>query len=358
MKKRQVVLYVFIMLILLTTSVYATIEAKLGFKITKDYSGFYPGDEFIFTIKLTDFVASEGVKSIEGYIDIDENILENLSASSIVTDESGNVKIGTNTLPVYDANNISSSSEKGVIFNANPVSGKGDYKIVINLDNPISSDTDLVGIRFKIKEGATPGMHEAVMSYKLFNLFSTDAGEKKALSDETFRVKIEEGEPPVVNNTTNNTTNNTVNEIDNNTINNTANNTTRNNTVNNTANNTTRNNTVNNTARNNTVNNTANNTTRNNTVNNTANNTTRNNTVNNTARNNTTNNATNKNTAGTNNRNNAGSGNVTTIKKDSTVAPTNLPKTGYRIALIPLFALVIVGLVFYKKYSKYNNYGE
>ena len=264
---------------------------------------------------------------------VDENVLEDVTVNSIVTNSNGKVTIGNNSLPVYDANNISSSSEKGVILNTHPVSGKGDYKIVINLENPVSSDSDLVSIRFKIKENVNPGYYQEMMSYKLFNIFATDAGEKLELGAKNYNITISEGTPPVNNNTVNNTVQPENNTISNNAVNNTP----RNNTVNNnTANNTVKNNTVNNTARNNTVNNTA----KNNTVNNTA----KNNTVNNAAKNNAT-----KNTSGGN------TNKATNTKVDNTVSPSKLPKTGlFRIVLIPIIAIAVVGLVFYKKYSKYN----
>lgn len=324
MKIRRVVLYIAVMLVLLTTSVYATLQAELSFRITADDNKFYAGEEFILTVGLKNVVATEGVKSIEGYIDIDENVLEDITVNSIVTDSDGKVKIGNNTLPVYDANNISTSSEKGVILNTHPVSGKGDYKIVINLDNSINSDMELIGIKFKIKNNVEPKKYENVMSYKLFNIFSTDAGEKLELGSKSYSVTISEGTAPVNNNTVNNTTNNT----NNNTVNNTA--------TNNTVNNKTNNNTVNNTA-----NNVVNNTTKN-TVNNVVNNTAKNTTVNNTSKNTTKNTAENANKAATN------------TKVDNTVSPNKLPKTGYRIVLIPIIALAIVGFVFYKKYARYN----
>ena len=313
MKKRQVVLYVFVMLILLTTSVYATVKAELEFVVKNNYNNtlFYAGDEFTLTIGLKNVEASLGIKSIEGYIDIDENVFEDLTLESIVTDTNGKVQIGNNALQVYDANNISSNTDKGIIFNTHPVSGKGDYKIVINLENPISTNTDLVTLKFKIKNVAA-GSYSAVMSYKLFTVFSTDTGEKAELEEHSYGIDITERPASGTDNNSNNT-------------NQAANNTVANNTVNTPTNNTT-NNIVNNTAKDakNTVNNTA--------------------------------------AKDTNHKvNTADSSNKSAEKlnrQDNTVSPTNSPKTGYRIILIPIIAMVILGFVFYKKYSKYNNYHE
>jgi len=312
MKKRQVVLYVFVMLILLTTSVYATVKAELEFVVKNNNNNtlFYAGDEFTLTIGLKNVEASLGIKSIEGYIDIDENVFEDLTLASIVTDANGKVQIGNNELQVFDANNLSANTDKGIIFNTNPVSGKGDYKLVINLENPISANTDLVTLKFKIKNIAA-GSYPAVMSYKLFTVFSTDTGEKAELEEHSYGIEItEKSATGTDNNTNNQATNNTTNNPTNNTVNTPTNNTTNNNITNNT-------------------------------VNNTAKNT--NNVVNNTA------------AKGTNNKVNTA--NVSN-KSDNTVSPTNLPKTGYRIILIPIIAMAILGFVFYKKYSKYNNYHE
>ena len=57
------------------------------------------------------------------------------------------------------------------------------------------------------------------------------------------------------------------------------------------------------------------------------------------------------------NRNQAGQTGVTNgnTPSDNTTSNTPLPNTGYRVILIPVIALAIVGIVFYKKYSKYNN---
>ena len=172
MKKRQIVLYVVVMLLLLTTSVYATIRAELDFRIhTNNGTIFYAGDEFTMTIGLKNIETDQGIKSIEGYIDIDEKVFENLTVNSIVTDSNGKVQIGNNELQVFDANDISSTNtDKGIIFNTNPVSGRGDYKVVINLDEPITSNQNLIELKFKVKDNVAAGTYQSVMTYKLFNV--------------------------------------------------------------------------------------------------------------------------------------------------------------------------------------------
>ena len=306
MKKRQVVLYIVVMLILLTTSVYATISAELGLKVNADNNTLYAGDEFSITISLKNLDASEGIKAIEGYIDINEDILENLTINSIVTDENGKVKINDNNiLNVYDAVDSQTNTDASIILNTNPVSGKGDYKIVINLATPLTTDTDLFDIKFQIKDDVAAGEYQSVMTYKLFNIFSNNAQDKEELAQKSLALKVTK---------TPTTTDNTVNNTENNVVNNNVTNNTTNNVVNNTVNNVT---------------------------------------------NNTTNNTQNSTKGSTNNTvKNTSSDNVIVKGSDNTVAPTNLPKTGYRLIWLPIIAMIIVGLVFYKKYSKYNNYHE
>ena len=95
-----------------------------------------------------------------------------MTVKSIVTEQDGKVKINDkNVLEVYDAKNISSNSDTGVIFNDNPVSKSGDYKIVINFADAVSKDTDLIDLKFKIKDDVKPDRYEQVMTYKLFKIF-------------------------------------------------------------------------------------------------------------------------------------------------------------------------------------------
>lgn len=300
MKKRQIVLYVVVMLLLLTTSVYATIRAELDFRIhTNNGTIFYAGDEFTMTIGLKNIETDQGIKSIEGYIDIDEKVFENLTVNSIVTDSNGKVQIGNNELQVFDANDISSTNtDKGIIFNTNPVSGRGDYKVVINLDEPITSNQNLIELKFKVKDNVAAGTYQSVMTYKLFNVFATDAGEKLELDEQSYGIEIS-SRTPVENNTTNDTVNNTVEGATNNTSKGATNNTPKG--------------------------------TTNNTPKGTTNNTP-------------------KETTNTNDEQVV----KVTNKTDDTISPTNLPKTGYRLIIIPIIVMAIIGFVFYKKYSKYN----
>ena len=306
MKKKQIVLYLVVMIMLITTSVYATISAELDVAINS--KKICPGDEFSITIKLKDLETTNAIKAIEGYVDINEDVLENLTVKSIVTGQDGKVKIDDkNVLEVYDAKNISSNSDTGVIFNDNPVSKSGDYKIVINLAEAISKDTNLVTLNFKVKDDVKVGEYESAVTYKIFKIFSEDAKEKQELAQKNVNLLVEEKE-----NTPNNPTENKVENKTENPTENKVENKTEKPTENKVENKTEK---------------------------------PTDNKVENKSQNETSINGQNSN----HDQNN---------KNDGTISPTNLPKTGYKLVIFPIIILSILGFVFYKKYSKYNNYHE
>lgn len=324
MKKRQVVLYIVVMIMLLATSVYATISGKLGLKVNTSGS-LYAGDQFSVTLSLSDLESQSGIKALEGYIDIDESVLEDLTIDSIVTQNGKVVVNQDNILDVYDAVDSGTNADAGVIFNNSPVSGKGDYKIVVNFAKPLTADTDVITINFKIKSDIEPGRYSGAISYKTFKIFADETEGKEEFESKSIAIVVSDK------NSDDNTTNNTV--TDNNTTNNTNNNTNKNE-INNTTNN------INNNTTNNTIKNTVNNIV-NNTTNKTENNV-KNDVKNNTGK------------GSTNNTSNNILNNKTSNKIDNTTAKTNLPKTGYRIVLIPVIIIAVLGLVFYRKYKKYD----
>ena len=95
MNKKKVVLYIFLTLALVCTSVYATISGNISLSTTED--SVKAGEEMAVTLKITDITLAQGIDSVEGYINIDENVLEDLTVDSIVT-ENGKVQICENLL--------------------------------------------------------------------------------------------------------------------------------------------------------------------------------------------------------------------------------------------------------------------
>ena len=309
MKKRQVILYIFVMLILITTSVYATISAELGFDIKLNNKTIYPGDEISVTLRLKNLDTDKEIKAVEGFIDVKSNILEALTVDNIVTNEDGKVEIDENNiLKVYDSNDISSTSETGIIFNNKPLSEKGDYKIIVNFDKPVTEDTDLVTIKFKVKEDAEPGSYESAIVYNLFEIFANDASEKAKLDRAGITVEIKEK------------SNSSTQKPDNNDLDNQNN-----------------------------VGQKDENVTNGNNQSDKPNNQNPSDETKNSVKAPVTFNSVNK----------TGSGITNTSYKvgsevDNTVSPTNLPKTGVALIVLPIVIIAIVGIVFYNKYSKYN----
>ena len=313
MKKRQIVLYIVVMIMLITTSVYATISAELNLKAVVDGDMLYQGSEFSVTLNLKDLETDGPIKAIEGYIDIDEKVIDPLTVESIVTDEDGKVKIDEkNVLTVFDAKNISSNSDTGIIFNTDPVSDNGDYKIVINFANPIEEDTDLVTLKFKVKDDATVGDHSSAVVYKIFKLFSEDAQEKQELNKKGLKVTVNAKKDDVNNVPENKPENNPENVPQN----------------------------VPENKPENKPENVPENKPEDKPENKPQSNQDQNKNENQRPTD-----------QGSNDKNSNGN-------KDNTVAPTNLPKTGYKMILIPIAVIAGLGFVFYKKYSKYNNYHE
>lgn len=196
MKKSKVMLYIMVMLALICTNAYATISGNIN--IASSTQMVETGKEFVVTLSLNDIEAENGITSLNGYININKNILEPLTVESIVKVD-GKVKINENNdLPVYDSGNVNANADSaGIVFNTSPVSGDGDYRIVINLNEAISSNTNLVKITFKVKDGAEEGTYEDAIEYKLFQIFSgtTDKYEVAAKSLDLTVKKAQVADP-------------------------------------------------------------------------------------------------------------------------------------------------------------------
>lgn len=306
MKKKQVVAYIVIVLMFLSTSVFAaTISGNMN--LTSSDNSVSAGDEFNVTLSLEDISTPAGVDSVSGYISIDENILEDLTVQSIVTNEDGQVEIDSNNiLNIYEASEDGANGETGVTFNPNPDATKGDYKILIDLEDGITEDTDLLTITFKVKEGVQPGTYEDAISYTLFDIFSgtTDKG---TLTDKSLDITVEE----VNNNPGTDDPNDVPNDEPNN-----------------------------NTVNDNNVGDNENNSNNNNNQGNNSNN----------------NNSGNNPTNGNSNRNEAQGNGGTNNQSDNTTASGSLPNTGYKFIILPIIAIAIAGIIFYRKYKKYSKF--
>ena len=233
-KNKLILLQLMIAATLICTSVYAAVNTTIS--LSASGTTVHRGDEITVTLALEDVDSSKKVESIEGYINYNKDILETVTVDSIEKNENGTVKIGDEELPVEDLTNKTevSSTDSYVAFNGSPSSGN-DIKIVIDFKNGISSDVELLKIKFKVKSDAELGTVANAISYEMFQITAGN----ETLPDITKNInltveKVATEEPdntpenkPVNNTNTNKNTNNTVKNTNTNTNKNT--NTTKNN---------------------------------------------------------------------------------------------------------------------------------
>ena len=290
-KNKLILLQLMIAATLICTSVYAAVNTTIS--LSASGTTVHRGDEITVTLALEDVDSSKKVESIEGYINYNKDILETVTVDSIEKNENGTVKIGDEELPVEDLTNKTevSSTDSYVAFNGSPSSGN-DIKIVIDFKNGISSDVELLKIKFKVKSDAELGTVANAISYEMFQITAGN----ETLPDITKNInltveKVATEEPdntpenkPVNNTNTNKNTNNTVKNTNTNTNKNT--NTTKNNATKNT------------------------------------------------------------------NTNTAKQTNSANSNKDNTVAGASIPAAGSKVVILPVIVLIVLAYISYNKYMK------
>lgn len=201
MKTKLIILQVFVIAVLMCTSVYAAVETTLGVKISN--STLYRGDTFEGTLVLKDVKNNEKITGIEGYLQYDKNIIEKVTFDSIVKDKDNKVKIGDETLKVENLQEDISASGAFVGFNGEPSTGKGDAKILIDFNNALTKDTDLITIKFKVKSDAQIGELKDVIKFTGFTI-ATEAGKSDEIG---INVNLAIKEKQANNNNNNNNNN-------------------------------------------------------------------------------------------------------------------------------------------------------
>lgn len=218
MKNKLIILQIFIVIALICTSVYATLEATISVSVAK--STIYRGDTVEVVLSLEGVDSNKKVTNIEGYINYNKDVIEELTYDSIVKDNDKKVKIGDETLPVEDLTNLSAdqmpSSSAYVGFNSSPTSNN-DTKIVIDFNDGITKDTELLKIKFKVKSNAKIGDIENAISYSMFVVTAGSESSEEISKNVNLTVK-----EVVSNNDNTADTNDTVGK-QNNTANNTKN---------------------------------------------------------------------------------------------------------------------------------------
>ena len=157
MKKKVLILYIIIITILICNSVYGAVTANLV--LTSDKSSVKAGEDIIVSVNLRNI--SQGISSVTGYIDVDENVVNAVSNDMIVTNGSGKIEIisgGNVSSELTYVYNPSEPTEAGAFFNTNPSATNGhDLYFVEDFSTNISNDSTILKLKFKVKEGLGNG---------------------------------------------------------------------------------------------------------------------------------------------------------------------------------------------------------
>lgn len=294
-KNKLILLQIFIAFILICTSVYAATDATID--VTTSNTTVQRGSTVSVKLSLKDIPANRKVTSIEGYVNYNKDIIEEINVSNIEQSEDHKVTIDGQKIPVEDITNGDTiESNYYVSFNAAPTTNN-DARIVIDFKDDVEKDTDLITINFKVKENATLGEAKDAISYSAFIITSGGSLDTMKTSEEITKsvsLTVKAASSGDNNNGDNNNNNGDNNNGDNNN-NNGGNN-------NNNGDNNNNNDNKNDKGKNNTVNNTN------------------------------TNTNTNRNTV------------------DNTVAGMKLPATGAKMLIIPAIILIIIAYIAYNKY--------
>lgn len=306
-KTKLILLQLFIAFVLISTSVYATVNTTIALSLNEATA--FRGDTVEVTLSLKDVEEDKKIQSVAGYINYDENVIEAITVDSIKKSDDNKVTIGNEILNVEDLTDADlediPTTSAYIAFNGNPTT-ENDARIVIDFDGGITEDTELLTIKFKVKETATIGEVEKAISYSMFVITAGSEESEEITKDIKLTVKaVDAGEEEG-----NNTNNEAKNENKNENVNTNTNNA---------------------------------NTTENKTKNETNTNT-------NKAGNTNTNKATNTNT-----NKNVNSNNSVNNTSDNTVSSVKIPAAGAKVILIPAIILIILAYVSYNRYMKYKN---
>ena len=317
MKKiKLILLQLVIAFVLISTSVYAAVNTTIALSIGE--ATVFRGDTVDVILSLKDVEANKKIQSVAGYINYDENVIEAITVDSIKKSNDNKVTIGNETLSVEDLTDVKPedmpTTSAYVAFNGNPTTNN-DARIVIDFQNGIDADTDLLTIKFKVKETATIGQVEKAISYTMFVITAGSEESEEITKDIKLTVKAGGSNP----------TGNTENNVNENKGTNTATNTNTNKATNTNTNKATNTNT-------------------------------------NKATNTNTNKATNTNTNKVTNTNTNKATNTNTNKAkaannsvDNTISNSKIPAAGAKVIIIPAIILIILAYVSYNRYIKYKN---
>ncbi len=320
MKKKILVLYVFIALVLVCTNAYAAITMNVG--LTADKTSVKPGEELVVTVDVKNI--SKEISSIEGYINIDENILKDINKDTIVSkDGKIEIKSGdkvTNKLS-YAFNPTSTNADYDVVFNTKKENiENNDCFFVMDFNDAIKENSDLLKLKLQVKESATINEIKEAIKVDFIVAYSADEAEKSEPVSAALDIKVvkDETQKPAEDDKDNNKTDDDKKEDDNKNNNNGQDNNGGNNNNNNNNNND-------------------------------------NNNDKDKDKNQNKNTNTNQNTNRNTNTNTNGNRVANNTNTDGTIAGTKIPAAGAGMILIPITILAILAYISYNKYIKYKD---
>lgn len=298
MKKKLLLVYVFVAFVLLCTNVYAVLTMDVN--LVADKTSVKPGEEVLVTVNLKNI--SKPISSIEGYINIDETVFKESIKEALVTKDNKIEVTSENTASnklsyVFDPNAM--SADYDVIFNTKKENiENNDCLFVMDLTQDIANSADVLQFKFTVKDTATIKKVEKAVQVDCIVAYSSDRSDRSEKISAILDINVVNGNEPAEENKTEN-------KVENNTVNNTTDNK----------------------------------------VNNTVNNTNTN-----------TNQNTNKNTNNTNSANKVNNTvNNTNTNKDATVAGTNIPAAGAGFMMVPVVMFILLAYISYNKYIKYKD---
>lgn len=171
MKRKLLIVYVFIAFVLLCTNVYAALTMDLS--LVPASEKVKQGSDLVIAVKLNN--VSAPVSSIEGYINVDENVLEPISESMIKGDKIA-VKADGKTVSeldyVFNPKDLS-DADCDVIFNTNKENiDNNDCLFVMDLRKDIKGNCDIMTLNFKVKEDATVAQATQAVKFKIASAVS------------------------------------------------------------------------------------------------------------------------------------------------------------------------------------------
>lgn len=170
MKRKLLIVYVFIAFVLLCTNVYAALTMDLSLVPVSEKVK--QGSELVVAVKLNN--VSAPISSIEGYINVDENVLEPISESMIKGDK---IEIKADGKKVSDLDYVfnpqNTGSDYDVVFNTKKENiENNDCFFIMDLRKDIKGNCDIMTLNFKVKDNATVSQATQAVKFKIASAVS------------------------------------------------------------------------------------------------------------------------------------------------------------------------------------------